>query len=163
MKASVRWLRELCPDLPDDAALLRARFTAAGLGVEGMEAFGLAAESCVVASVVAIRPHPSRTGLRLVTVHQGQTQQEVVCGAPNVPAPGGLVVLAPLGVHLPAKGLTIAKRAIGGVESEGMLCSEDELGLGSDHDGILILSDVGAEPGAPLSRVVPSSRDTVLE
>jgi phenylalanyl-tRNA synthetase beta chain len=163
MKASVRWLRELCPQLPDDAALLGARFTAAGLEVEGTEAFGLAAESCVVASVVAIRPHPSRSGLRLVTVNQGQVQQEVVCGAPNVPAPGGLVVLAPLGVELPAKGLKIERRAIGGVSSEGMLCSESELGLGDDAEGLLVLPDGVAAPGARLADALPFARDTVLD
>jgi phenylalanyl-tRNA synthetase beta chain len=163
MKASVRWLRALCPDLPDDAVVLSARFTAAGLEVEGMEAFGLAAESCVVASVVALRPHPSRSGLRLVTVHQGQTQQEVVCGAPNVPAPGGLVVFAPLGVELPAKGLKVERRAIGGVSSEGMLCSESELGLGDDAEGLLVLPDGVAAPGARLADALPFARDTVLD
>ena len=68
MKASVRWLRELCPELPDDAAAIATRLTAAGLEVEGTEAFGLGAETCFVARVVSTRPHPSRTGLRLVTV-----------------------------------------------------------------------------------------------
>ena len=85
-------------------------------------------------------------------VDRGGPQQEVVCGAPNVPEPGRLVVLAPLGAHLPAKNVTIAKRAIAGVESEGMLCSEDELGLGDDHDGIIVLpADATAQPGTKLS------------
>jgi phenylalanyl-tRNA synthetase beta chain len=163
MKASVRWLRELCPQLPDDAALLGARFTAAGLEVEGIEPFGLAADSCLVASVVAIRPHPSRSGLRLVTVHQGTRSQEIVCGAPNVPDPGGLVVLAPLGVELPAKGLTIERRSIGGVPSEGMLCSESELGLGDDADGLLVLPAGSAPAGARLADALPRARDTVLD
>ncbi|MGH7294285.1 MAG: phenylalanine--tRNA ligase subunit beta, partial [Polyangiaceae bacterium] len=141
MKASVRWLRELCPELPDDAAAIAARLTAAGIEVEGMHALGLGAEACVVAAVVSTRPHPSRTGLRLVTVDRGGgAQQEVVCGAPNVPEPGGLVVLAPLGAHLPAKGMTIEKRTIAGVPSEGMLCSEAELGLSYAGEGILVLA-----------------------
>jgi phenylalanyl-tRNA synthetase beta chain len=163
MKASVRWLRELCPELPDDAAAIAARFTAAGLEVEGMHAYGLGAEACVVAAVVATRPHPSRTGLRLATVDRGGTQQEVVCGAPNVPEPGGLVVLAPLGTHLPAKGMTIEKRTIAGVASEGMLCSEAELGLGDDGEGILVLAAGTAAPGTPLVKALPSARDTILE
>src|SRR5258708_24716688 len=163
MKASVRWLRELCPRLPDDAAAIAARLTAAGLEVESTQGFGLGAEACVVARVVSTRPHPSRSGLRLVTVDRGGAQQEVVCGAPNVPEPGGLVVLAPLGAHLPAKGMTIERRAIAGVTSEGMLCSEAELGLGDDGDGILVLPPGTTAPGAPLVQVLPAARDTVLE
>ncbi len=163
MKASVRWLRELCPQLPDDAAAIAARFTAAGLEVEGSMAFGLGAEACLIASVVSTRPHPSRSGLRLVTVDRGGAQQEVVCGAPNVPEPGGLVVLAPLGAHLPAKGMTIERRTIAGVASEGMLCSESELGLGDEADGILVLPAGTASPGAPFVKVLPAARDTILE
>ncbi|MBV9946405.1 MAG: hypothetical protein JOZ69_06130, partial [Myxococcales bacterium] len=68
MKASVRWLREICPDLPDDPGAIAARFTRAGLEVEGVHAFGVAAEATLVAAVVSSRPHPSRSGLRLVTV-----------------------------------------------------------------------------------------------
>src|ERR1700722_14897654 len=129
MKASVRWLRELCPSLPDDANAIAARLTAAGLEVESMHAFGLGAEACVVASIVSTRPHPSRRALRLATASR---TQERVCGAPNVPDVGGLVVLAPLGTYLPAKDATIERRMIAGVPSEGMLCSEAELGLGDD-------------------------------
>ena len=163
MKASLRWLRELCPALPDDANAIAARFTAAGLEVEGVHAFGLGTEACVVASLVATRPHPSRSGLRLVTVERGGGQQEVVCGAPNLPDPGGLVVLAPLGTHLPAKAMTVEARAIAGVTSEGMLCSEAELGLGDDSDGILVLPPRSALPGTALSQAWPAARDTVLE
>lgn len=163
MKASVRWLRELCPQLPDDPGAIAARLTSAGLEVEGAETFGLAAEACLVASVASARPHPSRSGLRLVTVDRGGAQQEVVCGAPNVPEAGGLVVLAPLGAHLPAKGVTIEKRSIAGVASEGMLCSEAELGLGDDAAGILVLPPGTAQPGAPLASAIPASRDTILE
>jgi phenylalanyl-tRNA synthetase beta chain len=163
MKASLRWLRELCPELPDDANILASRFTSAGLEVEGTEAFGLGAEACVVARVVSARPHPSRSGLRMVTVDGGGAPQEVVCGAPNVPEPGGLVVLAPLGAHLPAKGMTIERRTIAGVPSEGMLCSEAELGLGDDIDGILLLPAGLANPGAPLVSALPGARDTIFE
>jgi phenylalanyl-tRNA synthetase beta chain len=164
MKASVRWLREICPDLPDDANSLAARFTGAGIEVEGIESFGLGAEACVVARVVSARPHPSRSGLRMVGVDcGGGSTQEIVCGAPNVPEPGGLVVLAPLGAHLPAKGMTIERRTIAGVPSEGMLCSEAELGLGDDGDGILLLPAGLANPGAPLVQVLPAARDTILE
>jgi phenylalanyl-tRNA synthetase beta chain len=163
MKASVRWLRELCPQLPDDPNAIAARLTSAGLEVEDVQAFGLGTEACVVASVVSTRAHPSRSGLRLVTVDRGGARQEVVCGAPNVPEPGGLVVLAPLGTHLPAKGMTIERRAIAGVTSEGMLCSEAELGLSDDAGGILVLPPGVASPGALLAQAIPSARDTILE
>jgi phenylalanyl-tRNA synthetase beta chain len=163
MKASLRWLRELCPQLPDDANTIAARLTGAGVEVEAMHAYGLGAEACLVASVVRARPHPSRAGLRLVTVDRGGAEQEVVCGAANVPEPGGLVVLAPLGAHLPAKGMTIERRAIAGVTSEGMLCSEEELGLTDDGDGILVLPPGTATPGTPLVSVLPAARDTVFE
>ena len=163
MKASCNWLRELVPQLEASPKDIAARFTAAGLEVEGIVEFGAATDSCVVARVVSMRPHPTKSGLRLVTVDRGGAQQELVCGAPNVPDPGGLVVLAPLGTHLPAKNMTIGKRAIAGVESEGMLCSEDELGLGDDHDGILVLPTGSAKPGDKLSAAFPLMRDTILE
>jgi phenylalanyl-tRNA synthetase beta chain len=164
MKASVRWLRELCPQLPDDPAAIAARFTAAGVDVEATHAFGLGAEACVVASVVSSHPHPSRSGLRLVTVDRGGgVTDELVCGAPNVPDPGGLVVLAPLGAHLPAKGVTIERRTIAGVPSEGMLCSEAELGLSDDGAGLLVLPAGTASPGAPIVQALPAARDTILE
>jgi phenylalanyl-tRNA synthetase beta chain len=163
MKASYNWLRELVPQLDASPKDLAARITAAGLEVEGMSEFGAASDSCVVAKVVSMRPHPTKSGLRLVTVDRGGSQQELVCGAPNVPDAGGLVVLAPLGTHLPAKNMTIGKRAIAGVESEGMLCSEDELGLGDDHGGIIVLPAGSAKPGDKLSAAVPAMRDTVFE
>lgn len=163
MKASVRWLRELCPGLPNDANAIAARFTAAGLEVEAIHEFGSGADACLVAAVVSIRPHPSRSGLRLVTVEAGSSRHEVVCGAPNVPEAGGLVVLAPLGAHLPAKGMTIERRSIAGVTSEGMLCSEAELGLGDDAGGILVLPAAIAVAGTQLGQALPEARDTILE
>jgi phenylalanyl-tRNA synthetase beta chain len=164
MKASYSWLKELVPQLTASPRELAARLTSAGLEVEGMIEYGAASEACIVSRVVSTRPHPTKSGLRLVTVDRGGAQQEVVCGAPNVPEAGRLVVLAPLGAHLPAKNVTIAKRAIAGVESEGMLCSEDELGLGDDHDGIIVLAaDTSAKVGESLAKAVPGTRDTVFE
>jgi phenylalanyl-tRNA synthetase beta chain len=163
MKASYRWLRELVPQLTASPEELAARLTGAGLEIEGMTAYGAATSSCLVARVESIRPHPTKSGLRLVTVDRGGAKQEVVCGAPNVPDPGGLVVLAPLGAHLPAVNMTIAKRAIAGVESEGMLCSEEELGLGEGHEGIIVLPQGLAEPGTLFSTAAPNAHDTVFE
>src|SRR4051794_18529900 len=118
MKASYRWLKALVPGLDQAPQDIGERLTRAGLEVEAIHAFGSGLESVVVAAVRSIEPHPSRSGLRLVTVDRGGGhEQRIVCGAPNVPDPGGLVALAPLGTHLPAAGLTIAPRAIGGVTS----------------------------------------------
>jgi phenylalanyl-tRNA synthetase beta chain len=162
MKASYAWLCELLPGLqqipPEEVA---RRLTAAGLEIEGQSTFGAGTEGLRVARVLAREPHPSRSGLRLVTVDHGAGTQQVVCGAPNVPEPGGLVVLAPLGVTLPAIGMTITPRAIGGVPSEGMLCSEREMGIGEGADGILVLPC--GEPGQPLPEALPSVRDVIFE
>ena len=95
MKASYRWLRELLPTLSASPAEVAARLTHGGLEIEGTEEYGAGTEACLVVRVVSLRPHPTKSGLRLVTVDRGGgQQQEVVCGAPNVPEPGGLVVLA---------------------------------------------------------------------
>lgn len=161
MLASHQWLKSLLPQLDASPADLAARLTSGGVEVEGFSTFGEATRVCVVARVVSMRPHPARSGLRLVTVDRGQGPEEIVCGAPNVPEPGGLVVLAPLGAHLPAKDLTIARRAIGGIESAGMLCSETELGLGDDGAGILVLPGGTAAPGTPLADAIPEACDTI--
>jgi tRNA-binding EMAP/Myf-like protein len=124
MKASHTWLRELVPALPDDPQIIKQTLTNAGLEVEGVHRFGAASTACILVRVESFKAHPSRSGLRLVTVFDGAATREIVCGAPNVPDAGGLVVLAPLGAELPAVNLTITPRAIGGITSEGMLCSE---------------------------------------
>jgi phenylalanyl-tRNA synthetase beta chain len=164
MKASYSWLRALVPQIKATPSELAARLTAAGLEVEGIHAYGAGVEACIVVKVVSTRPHPSKSGLNLVTVDRGDpTHLEVVCGAPNVPPPGGLVVLAPLGAHLPAKGMTIERRAIGGITSEGMLCSEQELGLTEEGGGIIVLPPGTAKPGARLAEAVPATMDTIFE
>jgi len=164
MKASIQWLRALVPQLTATSKEIAARFTAAGLEVEAMHEYGEGAEACIVVAVVSTRPHPSKAGLNLVTVDRGAAGTlEIVCGAPNVPPPGGLVVLAPLGAYLPAKKMKIESRAIAGVTSEGMLCSEAELGLTEDSDGILVLPAKLAKAGDRFVDAVPAARDTILE
>src|SRR5690348_2840127 len=129
MRASYRWIRELIPGLDASPEEVARRLTHAGIEVEGITEFGEGTKSLVVVEVKAYEPHPSRPKLRLVTIDKGGVEQRVVCGAPNVPEPGGLVAFAPLGAHLPAVNMTLTPRDIGGVTSEGMLCSERELGL----------------------------------
>jgi phenylalanyl-tRNA synthetase beta chain len=161
MKASISWLKQLVPQI--DGRVLTELYTPAGIEVEGTHDFGAGTETCVLAWVVSIRPHPTKSGLRLVTVDRGGGTQEVICGAPNVPEPGGVVVLAPLGTHLPAKNMTIGRRDIGGVVSEGMLCSEAELGLSEDSSGILVLPNGFAAPGTRLNEAIPETRDQIAE
>ncbi|MFT3776564.1 MAG: phenylalanine--tRNA ligase subunit beta [Minicystis sp.] len=169
MKASYRWLSALLPGLDLSAQELADRFSGAGIAVDGIEEYGAGTAALVVAEVKRIEPHPKREKLRLVTVDRGGgTLQQVVCGAPNVPDPGGLVCFAPLGTHLPAVGMTLTPRDIGGVVSEGMLCSEREMGLvgetkkDEDH-GILILPAGIAPPGTPLREALPAVHDWIYE
>ncbi|HYQ03944.1 MAG TPA: phenylalanine--tRNA ligase subunit beta [Polyangiaceae bacterium] len=163
MRASYRWLKELLPGLtasPDEVA---RRFGAAGLAVDGVRAFGAGLEAILVVRVLAKEPHPKRASLNLVTVDRGGVEQRVVCGASNVPAPGGLVVLAPLGATLPGMDGPLTPREIGGVLSEGMLCSETELGLAESAEGILILPEGAAAPGARFVDAFPAAQDTIYE
>lgn len=165
MRASWNWLRSLLPSLEVSAAEAADRLTMAGLEVEAITPFGREIGPITIVEVEGLEPHPSKSGLRLVKVGLGRegASQTVVCGAPNVPAPGGLVALAPLGTHLPAKDMTVASRAIGGVVSEGMLCSEAELGLGDDADGILVLAPGAARAGDRLEAFAPDLVDQVFD
>ncbi len=162
MRVSYQWLKELCPGLEAGPHDVAERLTRGGLEVESVEEFGVATSTVSVAEVVGVEPHPTRDKLRLVTVRSGDGPARVVCGAANVPAPGGRVALATLGTSLPAVGLTLEPRDIGGVTSAGMLCSERELGLAAESEGILILPG-DAAVGTRLCDAVPSARDTVFE
>ncbi len=163
MRASYRWLRELLPDLTASPEEVARRFGAAGLAVDGVRAFGSALESILVVKVLAKAPHPKRSTLNLVTIDRGGVEQQVVCGAGNVPPPGGLVVLAPLGTWLPGMDGPLTPKEIGGVLSEGMLCSETELGLAESADGILVLPEGSAAPGMRLVDAFPAAQDTIYE
>lgn len=150
MKVSWAWLRELVDGEldPDDVA---RRLTLAGFEVEAREKLA-ACSGVVVARVVGKRPHPDAAKLTLVDVDDasGKTTQ-VVCGAPNVPDAGGLVLWARPGATLPS-GITLGEKPVRGIVSPGMLCAEDELGLGASHAGILVLSaDDGLAAGDDLA------------
>jgi phenylalanyl-tRNA synthetase beta chain len=146
MKVSFNWLRELV-ELPSGttAEQAAAALTDQGLEVECIEAKGRELSGVVVAEVLAIRPHPKADKLRIVRVRAGAREEDVVCGAPNVPPPGNRVCWAPPGARLPG-GRSLEAREVRGVMSPGMLCSEPEMGLGEQVDGILILS-TSAHPG----------------
>lgn len=161
MKASHRWLVELSGvDAPP--VEMAERLTRAGLEVEDVVRHGEGLANVVVAEVRARARVEGKDRLTLVTVFDGVSERQVICGAPNVPEPGGRVALALPGAVLPG-GLAIAEREIGGVRSAGMLCSERELAIGSAESGILVLgpADPG-KPGQPLASAL-ALEDAVLE
>ncbi len=137
MLTSFRWLQELCP-VEANVHEVADRITQAGLEVEAIEEKGVNLASVVVAEVRTRAPHEKRDKLTLVTVFDGEAEYEVVCGAPNVPDPGGRVLFARPGAVLP-NGLQIEPRKIGGVESSGMICSEAELEIGAHEEGIFVV------------------------
>jgi phenylalanyl-tRNA synthetase beta chain len=159
MKITWNWLAEFV-DLDMSAADLADRLTMAGLEVESVEATGLQLSRVVCAEVVVVKPHPRADRLRVCEVRPGGEETlAVVCGAPNVAA-GQRVAFAPPGTVLPG-GMRIEQTEIRGVASAGMLCSEHELGLGSDESGILVLAQ-DAPVGMPVGRII-GLEDTVLD
>jgi phenylalanyl-tRNA synthetase beta chain len=163
MRVSYGWILELVPGLPATPAQVGEALTRIGLELEEVTEFGGGLEAVVIGEVLRVEPHPERDKLQLVSVGlEGDRTQTVVCGASNVPAPGGQVVLAPLGTYLPAIGLKLEPKKLGGIVSEGMLCSETELGLGADANGILTFPAGRFPRGTAFRKAFPTSRDTVF-
>ena len=144
MKVSYNWLQTYL-DFTYTAEELSDILTQTGLEVESIATFeqirgGL--KGVVIGEVLSCEKHPDADKLKVTTVHIGsETPLQIVCGAPNV-ATGQKVLVATVGTTLypqPDQAFDIKKAKIRGVASEGMLCAEDELGLGQSHDGILVL------------------------
>lgn len=151
MNVSLRWLRALAPTIAPDPERLADRLAALGFPVEGMVPLGESLADIVVARVLEAGPHPNADRLSLCQVDAGGGEVlSVVCGAPNVRA-GGLYPFVPVGGVLPG-GMKIRRAKIRGQHSNGMLCSPRELGLGTDHAGLLTLRSE-AEPGTPFTEV----------
>ncbi|MEA2062185.1 MAG: phenylalanine--tRNA ligase subunit beta, partial [Gemmatimonadota bacterium] len=147
MNISYNWLKTLL-DFNWDVQALAERLTMIGHAVEDVHYLGEGLGQVVVGRAVGVRPHPGADRLRLVTVeYGGPGPVEVVCGAPNVEE-GKNYPLALAGSVLPG-GMEIKKAKIRGVESCGMLCSEQELGFSEQAAGLLEL-DGSLEPGMPL-------------
>jgi len=154
MNVSVRWLEAFLrrsmevKDLTERLAML-------GAPVDAVEPIHTDLADLVVGLVEEVRPHPNADRLRVCLVNDGTGERRnVVCGAPNVEA-GRKYPFAPVGATLPG-GLRIEKRKLRGEESEGMLCSTRELGLGQDHEGIWELETTAA-PGTRLLDALPIS------
>ncbi len=138
MKVSLRWLRDYV-DVEIEPRELADRLTMAGLEVESIEPFRPSFEGVVTAKILSVKPHPQSEKLHLCEVTTGDAVLPIVCGAPNVRA-GQVVPLARVGAVIPG-GFAVKSSRIRGELSEGMLCSEDELGIGEDNKGILVLPD----------------------
>jgi phenylalanyl-tRNA synthetase beta chain len=150
MRLSLEWLAEFV-DLPPDAELIE-RLTMCGFEDVELVNTGPDLSGVRVGHVVARDPHPNADRLSVCSVDIGDGDSiSVVCGAPNVAA-DQKIAFAPVGTTLP-DGTKLKKAKIRGVVSTGMICSNRELGLGDDHDGILVL-DPAAAIGVPLGDVV---------
>jgi phenylalanyl-tRNA synthetase beta chain len=147
MNVSYRWLRELAPDLSAPPGELSDHLAARGFPVEDLHSLAEGLEGMVVARVQTVRPHPNADRLRICEVDGGNGVVQVVCGAPVVKE-GAFYPLAPVGSTLPG-GMEIRQAKLRGEVSVGMLCSERELGLGRDHQGIMELEGTFS-PGEPL-------------
>lgn len=152
MNASYEWLRDFVHFTltPEE---LRDLLTSRTATVDDIIRLRADLDEVVVARVIEVERHPNSDHLWVTKVDAGSGElRDVVCGAPNVTA-GALYPFAPVGSTLPG-GLKLEKRKIRGAVSEGMLCSARELGLGTDHEGIMAL-DVDVSPGTKFLDAVP--------
>ena len=147
MLISLRWLRDYV-DIDMSPHELAGRLTMAGLEVESVQERAPGFSGVVVAKILSVAPHPGADKLKLCLVSAGGEARRVVCGAPNVKE-GTLVPLATVGATIPG-GFTVKRSKIRGEVSEGMLCSEDELGIGDDASGLMILP-AAMKPGEDLA------------
>ena len=138
MKITYNWLKEYV-DFAWDWPELAERLTMAGLEFESVEDLGARYEGVVIGRVNTCCPHGNAERLTVCQVDVGTGVNTIVCGAPNVAA-GQTVAVALPGTTLP-DGMQIKKAKIRGVASEGMLCAESELGLGDNHDGIVVIDE----------------------
>jgi len=156
MKISQNWLKRFV-DFKFTPEQLSEKLSMLGLEVESYEDLAKKYDNFVVGEVLERAKHPNADRLSVCKVNVGSAVQEVVCGAPNVAA-GQKVVVALLGAVVPnnqhdpeGKPFVIERAKIRGVESNGMICSEVELGIGKDASGILVLN-VKAKAGTPLAK-----------
>ncbi|WP_420385326.1 phenylalanine--tRNA ligase subunit beta [Roseivirga sp.] len=167
MKISLNWLKQYI-NLTESPEEISKILTDTGLEVEGLEEVesvkgGL--KGLVVGEVLTATPHPNADRLKVTTVDIGTDEPSpIVCGAPNVAA-GQKVIVATVGTTLYPKGgdsFTIKKAKIRGEVSEGMICAEDEIGLGTSHDGIMVL-DTDLPNGTPAAEYFNLESDYVIE
>ena len=160
MRVPYSWLREYCaPEI--DLHTLEQRLTLSGTKVEAIHHHGVGAtDAFVVGKVLSAEKHPDADRLSVCVVDVGDgAPSQIVCGAPNVAA-GQTVAVARPGAVMPDGG-TLGSAKLRGVVSHGMILAEDEVAIGTDHAGIMVL-DYGLRPGTPLADVLPIA-DEVIE
>ncbi len=166
MKISYKWLKDLLT-FDVSAEEVSHYLTNCGLEVEGVETADMVRgglKGLVIGEVLTCEPHPNSDHLHVTTVNVGAGEPlHIVCGAANVAA-GQKVVVATIGTVLynGDESFTIKKSKLRGEPSEGMICAEDEIGIGNSHDGIMVL-DENAVPGTPASEYFHLESDTVFE
>ena len=160
MRAPMSWLRAYC-DPPIGADEAGRRLNDAGIELERIDRVGVGAlEAFVVGKVLSAERHPNADRLSVCVVDDGSgTERTIVCGAPNVAA-GQTVALALPGAVMP-DGTKLREAKLRGIKSSGMILAEDEVAVGEDHDGIMVLAD-GPAPGAPLIETLQIA-DEVLD
>ncbi len=167
MKISLQWLKDYI-DLSETPEKISELLTSSGLEVEHLEDFEVVEgglKGLVIGEVLSCEKHPNADKLRVTTVDIGtDSPSPIVCGAPNV-GRGQKVIVATIGATLYPKGhesFKIKKAKIRGEVSEGMICAEDEIGMGESHDGIMVL-DTSLPNGTPAAAYFGLSSDKVYE
>lgn len=166
MKISYNWLKDYL-DIDIEPRKLSTILTGIGLEVEAMEEWESVAgglKGVVIGEVLTCKKHPDADKLTVTTVDIGTSRPlQIICGAPNV-VPGQKVPVATIGTHVfkGEESIEIKKSKIRGELSEGMICAEDELGLGPLHEGIMVL-DENAVPGTPAAEYFKIVKDTIFE
>ncbi|QSR85652.1 phenylalanine--tRNA ligase subunit beta [Methylacidimicrobium sp. B4] len=160
MKLSWQWLNQYC-EVTVSVEEAVDRLTMSGLEVTQWRRRGPEDPRIVAAEVVDWRPHPGADRLRLVRVRIPDKELGIVCGASNFDR-GDRVALALIGAVLPG-GLEIARRRIRGEESEGMLCSAEELGLEEGRSEGILLLPAGSDLGTPLASILPTDIEWIVE
>ncbi len=174
MKISYNWIKEYLPEealkpgLVDSPKKMGSILTSVGLELESLykyEEITNSLEGLIIGEVISCEKHPDADKLQVASVSNGKgATLQIVCGASNI-AVGQKVVLAPVGTRIyPSNGepFTIKKAKIRGVESEGMICAEDEIGLGEAHSGIIVLPE-DVIPGTFVSDYYKTYSDWVLD
>ncbi|MEO8764079.1 MAG: phenylalanine--tRNA ligase subunit beta [Ginsengibacter sp.] len=173
MKISYNWLNDYLPPeilnskMVESPQKMAAILTSVGLEVEDIHSYGDARslQALLVGEVITCEKHPNADKLSITTVSNGHGETlQIVCGAPNVAA-GQKVVIAPVGATiypLNQEPVTIKKTTIRGIESNGMLCAEDEIGVGERHKGIIVLP-ADTKTGTSAYDYYRPSFDTILE
>ncbi len=160
MKISLNWLKEYI-DLSDlSTNEIVDKLTMSGLEVEDVTDENELYKNFIVAEVKSVSKHPNADKLSVCEVFDGKENLQVICGAPNVAA-GQKVVFAPIGTIIPNGNFQIKKAKIRGVESNGMICAEDELLLSDDHSGIMVLNE-NLPAGRPITEAL-NLNDVIFE